>query len=114
MKRATIVFATAFLAAFVLADLGVAGGTPGTVLSVDSEKVVVQLDHGKGAGFPVGMRDVEIRESGTVCARGRIVASNKDKITIKVVRGKTAKLHSGSDVQVGQAADAGSEGIDGC
>lgn len=114
MNRTTIVFATVLLAAIALARPCVAGGTSGTVVSVDAEKVVIQLDHGKGAAFPVGMRDVEIKESGTVCARGRIVASNKDRITIKVVRGKTARLREGSGVQIGQAADAGAEGIDGC
>lgn len=84
------------------------------MMAVDGDKVVVQLNGGKGAAFPVGMRDVEIRESGAVCVRGRVVASSKDRITIKVVKGKIAKLYSGAGVEVGQAADAGAEGIDGC
>src|SRR5512145_2269364 len=98
------------------------GGLParavshGTIAAIDGDKVVVQLENGSAAGYPVGMRDVEIRRSVGVGVRGRVVASNRDKdrITIKVVRGNASRLSVGIAVEVVQAADAGAEGIDGC
>ncbi len=113
-KPTALIVAAILLLAGILARPGLAAGTSGTVVSVDGDKVVVQLEKGKGAGFPVGMRDVEIKESAGAAVRGRIVSSGRDRITVKVVRGKASKLSAGAAVSVGQAADAGAEGIDGC
>lgn len=101
------------LATIFLAGPGLARGGPGKIAAINGDKVVVQLEKGKGAAFPVGMRDVEIKGEGA-SVRGRIVESRADRITVKVVRGKTSSLSVGSAVEVGQAADAGAEGIDGC
>ena len=114
MSRAAIVAAVVSLAAACLALPCLAKGVSGTIAAIDGDKVVVQMEKGKGADFPVGMRDVEIRQSAGASVRGRVVASGKDRITIKVVRGKTSVLAVGAAVEVGQAADAGAEGIDGC
>lgn len=113
MKRTAAAFALAFLVTLFLAGPVLARGGPGRITAINGDKVVVQLEKGKGAGFPVGMRDVEIKGGG-VSVRGRIVESSADRITVKVVRGKASSLSVGSTVEVGQAADAGAEGIDGC
>ncbi len=103
-----VLLAVMFLAAPVQARDG-----RGKITAINGDKVVVQLEKGKGAGFPVGMRDVEIKGGGA-SVRGRVVESSADRITLKVVRGKVSTLSVGSAVEVGQAADAGAEGIDGC
>lgn len=113
MKRAAAVLATVSLAVIFLAGPVLARSGQGKIAAVNGDRVVVQLEKGKGAGFPVGMRDVEIKGGGA-SVRGRIVESSADRITIKVVRGKVSALSVGAAVEVGQAADAGAEGIDGC
>ncbi len=112
MRRAGIFLAWLLLAMFVPAEPLFAGGAAGKVVSADAEKVVVQLAAGKGAAFPTGMRDVEIKKDGAMVVRGRITASGGDKITLKVVKGKSAGLSAGAAVEVEQSTAA--EGIDGC
>lgn len=113
MNRAAVAFATVFLAVILLAGPVLARSGLGKITAVNGDRVVVQLEKGKGAGFPVGMRDVEIKGGGAA-VRGRVVESSADRITVKVVRGKVSTLSVGAAVEVGQAADAGAEGIDGC
>jgi hypothetical protein len=113
MKRDLAALATAVLAAICIAGSALAAGASGKVVSTDAEKVVVQLDKGKGASFPVGMKDVEVKGGGG-SVRGRVTASSGDKVTVKVVKGKASSLSVGASVEVGQSANADAEGIDGC
>lgn len=113
MKLAAAVLAMVSLAVLFLAWPVPALAGPGKIAAIKGDRVVVHLEKGKGGGFPIGMRDVEIKGGG-VSVRGRVVESGADKITVKVVRGKASNLSVGSAVEVGQAADAGAEGIDGC
>lgn len=114
MKRRAAFLAMMFLVWSLTAGSALAKGASGTVVAVDGDKVSVQFEKGKAAGFPVGMRDVEIRAHGGATVRGRVMAVKGDRITVKVVRGKASSLSVGAPVDVGQAADAGAEGIDGC
>ncbi len=112
IRRAGILLATLFLSALIPVEPLFAGGASGKVVSADAEKVVVQLAAGKGSAFPTGMRDVEIKKDGAMMVRGRITGSAGDKITLKVVKGKSGGLSAGATVEVEQSTAA--EGIDGC
>ena len=111
-KPGAILLALLCLAAILAAEPLFAGGATGKVVSADAEKVVVQLGKGKGTAFPTGMRDVEIKKDGATIVRGRITASGGDKITLKVLKGKSGGLSTGASVEVEQST--ASEGIDGC
>lgn len=114
MTRGAAVVVVILLGLACLAGPAVAAGASGKVTAISGDKVTVELEKGKAAGFPVGMRDVEIKGAGGANVRGRVMAVKGDRITIKVVRGKPSSLSVGGAVNVGQAADAGAEGIDGC
>ncbi len=112
MKRTAVLIAWIFLASFCLAKPVLAGGVSGKVVSVEEDKVIVQMDEGKGSAFPVGMRDVEIRKDGAMVVRGRIMAVTGDRITLAVLKGKSSNLSAGASVEVEQSTKI--EEIDGC
>lgn len=112
MKRAFSILTVLLFALVLLPGVALAAPVKGKVVSAEADKVVVQLPTGKGAAFPVGMRDVEVKKEGAMVVRGRITASSGDKISLKVVKGKSAGLSEGDAVEIEQSASA--EGIDGC
>lgn len=112
MKRTAALLALVFLASFSLAKPVLAGSVSGEVVSVEEGKVTLQLEKGKGPGFPVGMRDVEIRKNGEVVVSGRVMAVNEDRITLAVIKGRSSDLSAGVPVEVEQSRTE--EKIDGC
>lgn len=112
MKRAAFLLAWVVLASLVVSRPVYAGGAVGKVVSAEEDKVTVQLEEGKAAGFPVGTRDVELKKDGAVVVSGRIMSVNGDKVTLAVIKGKYTDLPAGTSVEVEQSRMP--EKVDGC
>ncbi len=112
--RAAAIVAVVLVAAFCVAGPVLAAGTSGKVASVDGDKVIVQVDKGSVAAFPVGTRGIDIKSAEGVSLRARVVAVNGDKITFRVMRGKASSLAAGTAVDLQRAMKAGSEEMQGC
>ncbi len=112
--RAAAIAAVVLVAAVCLAGPVLGAGTSGKVASVDGDKVIVQVDKGGAAAFPVGTRGIDIKSADGVSLRGKVVAVNGDKITFRVMRGKASSLSAGTAVDLQRALKAGSEEMQGC
>lgn len=113
MKRRAAIVLIVLLAATCLAASGLAKGTSGKVLSIEGDKVTLQLEKGGGANFPAGTRGIDIK-SGDVSVRGRVVSAKGDKVTFRIMRGKASSLEVGANVELEKAVRSGSEEMQGC
>ncbi len=104
----------AIIAAVGLAAPAFAAGFAGKIVSIEGDKLAIQVARGDAADFPVGTRGVDIKSDDGTSVRARVVAASGDKITFRVMRGKASSLAAGASVTLEKARKSGSEEMQGC
>jgi hypothetical protein len=100
MKKAAVFLCGIFLSVSCLADTPRPALAKGKIVSVAPGKVVVQLEKGRGADFPVGTLDVELWAGDVLAAKGEISACDGDRIAFKDAENASVKLAPGDAVEV--------------
>ncbi len=114
MKRTTILAIAVLIGAVCTAGIALALSGSGKVMSVEADRVVLQLAKGQGGAFPVGTRGIDIKTADGITVRGRVVSVKGDKVTFRIMRGVAASLPVGAAVKLDQPLKAGSEEMQGC